>query len=229
VDPYALGLHALAVVQRRGARVFDRTEIIDFQFSPRRARLTTNRGTTITARHVVLATGYEVAALLPDLPIVLNSSFALVSQPIDRLETRYPDGLLWWDHDDPYLYGRTTDDGRMLIGGKDESYRDPVRRRRAMPTKTRALAASMAKRLPELTDVDVAFSWAGTFAETPDGLAYIGSHSKFPLCQFALGFGGNGITYSALAAEYIADNIEGKGASGAAKLFDLERQLVRPS
>ena len=229
VDPYALGLHALAVVQRRGARVFDRTEIVDFQFSSRRARLTTNRNATITARHVVLATGYEVAALLPNLPIMLNSSFALVSEPIERLEAKYPDGLLWWDHDDPYLYGRTTDDGRMLIGGKDESYRDPLRRRRALTTKTRALAASMAKRLPDLTDVEVAFSWAGTFAETTDGLAYIGSHSKFPLCQFALGFGGNGITYSALAAQYIADDIDGTGAPEAARLFDLERPVIRPS
>jgi len=229
VDPYALALHALVAVQRRGGRVFDRTEIVDFQFSPRRARLTTSRGPTITARHVVLATGYEVAALLPDLPIVLNSSFALVSEPIERLEARYPDGLLWWDHDDPYLYGRTTDDGRMLIGGKDESYRDPLRRRRAMPTKTRALAASMSKRLPDLTDVEVAFSWAGTFAETPDGLAYIGSHSKFPLCQFALGFGGNGITYSALAAQYIADDIDGTGTSAAAQLFNLERPVVQPT
>ncbi len=229
VDPYALGLHALAVVQRRGGRVFDRTEIVDFQFSPRRARLATSRNATITARHVVLATGYEVSALLPDLPITLNSSFALVSEPIERLEAKYPDGLLWWDHDDPYLYGRTTDDGRMLIGGKDESYRDPLRRRRAMSTKTRALASSLAKRLPDLTDVEVAFSWAGTFAETTDGLAYIGSHSKFPLCQFALGFGGNGITYSALAAEYIADNIDGTGASQAARLFDLERPVIRPS
>ena len=76
---------------------------------------------------------YEVERLLPDQPFTLNSSFALVTEPIPTLDSTYPDGLLFWDHDDPYLYGRTTDDGRLLIGGKDESYRDPLRRRRALP------------------------------------------------------------------------------------------------
>lgn len=227
VDPYALAFHALDTVRRRGGRVFERTEVETYEFSARRARITTSSG-TITARHVVMSTGYEVAELLPHLPFRLHSSFALVTEPIESLDRRFPDGLLFWDFDDPYLYGRTTDDMRILIGGRDEEYRNPLRRRRALPAKTRALAAALPKRLPELEPVDVAFSWAGTFAETPDGLAYIGSHSEFPRCHFALGFGGNGITYSALAAQYIADAIEGTVVSDAARLFDLERPIVRP-
>lgn len=229
VDPYALCHHALAVVERRGGRVFDRTEVIGMEFSPRRATLTTSRGTTVRARDVVIATGFEVARLLPELPLSLHSSFALVTEPIADLDRRFPDGLLFWDHDDPYLYGRTTDDSRLLIGGKDEPYRDPLRRRRARPAKTRALAGTIPKRLPKLGAVEVAFDWCGTFAETPDGLAYIGSHSRFPRCRFALGFGGNGITYSALAAQYIADGLDGTGLPEEAQLFDLERPVRRPS
>ncbi len=68
-----------------------------------------------------------------------------------------------------YSYGRTTDDGRLLIGGKDESYRDPLRRRRALPTNTRSLAAAVPKRFPGVGKIEVAFSWCGTFAETLDG------------------------------------------------------------
>jgi glycine/D-amino acid oxidase-like deaminating enzyme len=228
VDPYALGFHALDVVRRRGGRVFERTEVGAYDFSARRVRVSTSGG-TITAEHVVMSTGYEVAELLPRLPFRLHSSFALVTEPVESLDRRYPDGLLFWDFDDPYLYGRTTDDMRILIGGRDEDYRNPLRRRRALPSKARALAAALPKRLPELEPVEVAFSWAGTFAETPDGLAYIGSHSQYPRCQFALGFGGNGITYSALAAEYISDAIDGTGLSDAARLFALERPIVRPS
>jgi glycine/D-amino acid oxidase-like deaminating enzyme len=182
----------------------------------------------VTSKHVVVATGYEVVTLLPELPVSLHTSFALVTEPVPGLYRRFPDGLLFWDHDDPYLYGRTTDDGRLLVGGKDEPYRDPLRRRRALPAKTRSLAAAVPKRLPRLGEVEVAASWAGTFAETPDGLAYIGGHSSLPRCQFALGFGGNGITYSALAAQYLADAIDGTGVSDAARLFDLERPLVHP-
>ena len=183
----------------------------------------------MTAKHVAIATGYEVERLLPDLPFALNTSFALVSEPMPTLDARYPDGLLFWDHDDPYLYGRVTDDSRLLIGGKDETYRDPLRRRRAIPAKSRALAAAVPKRLPDIGEIEIAFSWAGTFAETPDGLAYIGSHSRHPRCHFALGFGGNGITYSVLAAQYIADAATTGTYPDDARLFDLERPVVRPS
>ena len=115
-------------------------------FSPRRVRLATHRGHTVTAKHAVIASGYEVETLPPDLPIALNSSFAFVTEPIDNLHRQFPNGLLFWDLDDPYLCGRTTDDGRLLVGGKDETYRDPLRRRRAMPSKIRALAATVPPR-----------------------------------------------------------------------------------
>ncbi|HQV57261.1 MAG TPA: FAD-dependent oxidoreductase [Ilumatobacteraceae bacterium] len=227
VDPYQLCYRALQTAIRRGARVHDRTEVTAYELTARRTMLSTNRG-TIKARHVVIAAGYEVEPLLPQLPLRLHSSFALVSEPIQGLDRRYPDGLLFWDFDDPYLYGRVTDDERLLIGGRDERYRDPRRRRRALPTKTRALAADAARRFPGAGSIEVGYSWCGTFAETPDGLAYIGGHSSWPRTLFALGFGGNGITYSALAAQYLAEHIESGAVPEAARLFDLERAKVTP-
>lgn len=227
VDPYLLCHRALARSVEWGASVHDRTEVVDYDFGPRRVRLGTNRGCTVSAKHAVMATGYEIERLLPELPMAINTTFALVSEPIDGLHRTFPDGLLFWDLDDPYLYGRTTDDSRIIVGGKDEHYRDPLRRRRAMPAKTRALAQAVPRRLPRVGEIEVAYSWSGTFAETPDGLAYIGGHSRFPRCQFALGFGGNGITYSALAAQYIADAVTGADPDDGAALFALERPSAR--
>ena len=31
-----------------------------------------------------------------------------------------------WDTQDPYLYMRTTDDGRFLVGGEDSVYKDTI-------------------------------------------------------------------------------------------------------
>ena len=53
-------------------------------------------------------------------------------------------------------------------------------------------------------------AWAGTFGETADGLPYIGAHEEWPSCQFALGYGGNGIVFSVLAAQIIRDAIGGR-------------------
>ena len=58
--------------------------------------------------------------------------------------------------------------------------------------------------------LEVAFAWAGTFGETKDGLAYIGVHPRFPHTWFALGYGGNGITFSLIAAEIIRDDFLGR-------------------
>ena len=131
IDPYVLCHHALLHVTKGGGRVYGRTDAVAFEFTSRRVTVQTSRDVTVRAKYAVFATGYEVNQLLPELPIALHSSFALVTQPIVDLPQRYPNGMLFWDYADPYIYGRTTDDSRLLIGGNDEPYRDPLRRPRA--------------------------------------------------------------------------------------------------
>ena len=92
------------------------------------------------------------------------------------------------------------DDGRILIGGEDEAFRDPKRRDALINKKTDKLLKSFYKYLPE-EQFYVDFSWAGTFGETKDGLPYIGVHKAYPNSYFVLGFGGNGITFSVTGME----------------------------
>ena len=54
------------------------------------------------------------------------------------------------------------------------------------------------------------FSWGGAFAITKDGLPYIGNVDGIRNTYFALGFGGNGITFSVIAAELLRDVLTGK-------------------
>jgi glycine/D-amino acid oxidase-like deaminating enzyme len=70
--------------------------------------------------------------------------------------------------------------------------------------------------------LDVAYSWAGTFGETKDGLAYIGENARFANAYFALGYGGNGITYSLIAAEIIRDLYIGR-RNPDAEIFTFHR------
>jgi glycine/D-amino acid oxidase-like deaminating enzyme len=66
------------------------------------------------------------------------------------------------------------------------------------------------------------FGWAGAFASTKDGLPYIGSIPQRSNTYFALGFGGNGITFSVIAAQIICDLIKGKSNDDAA-IFSFSR------
>ena len=59
-------------------------------------------------------------------------------------------------------------------------------------------------------EYEVAYAWAGTFGETNDGLAYIGRSPERTNDYFALGYGGNGITMSVVAARLIVDDYMGR-------------------
>ena len=66
------------------------------------------------------------------------------------------------------------------------------------------------------------FSWAGIFCPTKDGPLYIGAYKNLPNSFFALGFGDNGITFSQVAREIIADLVKGKKNKDA-ELFSFNR------
>jgi glycine/D-amino acid oxidase-like deaminating enzyme len=62
---------------------------------------------------------------------------------------------------------------------------------------------------PVLGDVGIDTAWEGLFAMTPDGLPYIGPHRRYPRHAFALGYGGNGMTFGALAARILLEQWRG--------------------
>ena len=52
-------------------------------------------------------------------------------------------------------------------------------------------------------------AWEGLFATTPDGLPYIGPHRRYPRHLFALGYGGNGMTFGFLASRLLMERLSG--------------------
>jgi glycine/D-amino acid oxidase-like deaminating enzyme len=102
------------------------------------------------------------------------------------------------------LYLRTTSDDRAIIGGEDVPYATAHKSEPLIARKTKKLQRRFADMFPRL-DLEVSYTWAGTFGETKDGLAYIGQTPEFPHAYFVLGYGGNGITFSVIAAQVITD------------------------
>jgi glycine/D-amino acid oxidase-like deaminating enzyme len=152
---------------------------------------------------VVQAQGYEVPApLRPDL-VRLHSTYALVTEPVAGF-AGWDDQCLLWESSRPYLYLRATTDGRVMVGGEDEPFRNPRLRDRLMPRKARRMAKRLDRMLPALK-AEPAFAWTGTFAVSQDGLPYVGKWDGFPHMVFALAYGGNGITFGVVAADIIRD------------------------
>ncbi len=208
ISAYRLAHDLLADAVKQGAKVFDHVDVINAKAHAAGVTLTTDDEQTVEATHVIYCTGYESQSMLPETVVKLISTFALVTEPLAQLP-RIMDKTLAWDTANPYLYLRTTDDNRILIGGEDENFKNATLRDALIDRKRQKLEKALQTLLPEL-DFVTDFAWAGTFGETKDGLPYIGLHPQFPRSYFALGFGGNGITFSWMAANYIRDALQGK-------------------
>ena len=74
-----------------------------------------------------------------------------------------------------------------------------------------------------LGDFRPAYAWEGLFAVTPDGLPFIGPRRRYPRQLFALGYGGNGMTFGFLAARALVGMTRG-GAEADMSLFGFGRQ-----
>ena len=199
VDAFHLAHELLAFNSKKGLRVYDKTEMDSVEVKKGFNLVTTKTGQKIKAQKIIYAIGYESAHLIKEKFVDLKSTFAMVSE-IDEKGSEKLNNTLFWNTSDPYLYMRTTSDGRVLIGGGDEDFRDPEKRDAMIDKKEKEILGDLKDLLPNYhfyTD----FTWAGTFGETKDGLPYIGEHKDFPNSYFVLGFGGNGITFSVTGME----------------------------
>lgn len=206
--------------QKLGARIFERTAIIDLRDNGSGIRVLTATGHTLRARHLIYATGYESRDLLPDDVITLNSTYALVSEA-HTAEVPWPEKALIWETARPYLYMRTAPEGRIIIGGRDEPFRSPKLRDALLQRKTAALTEDFNRLVPQLA-MRSEYAWCGTFGGTKDGLPYIDRHPRDRNSWFALGMGGNGITFSVIAAQILRDRITGR-RNAHADLFRFDR------
>ncbi len=218
MDPYDFTHKLLQHAMSRGALIFDRTTVLEIKNTPSSIHLTTDRGPEVTADFVVHATGYEAAAYLPRGHVELASTYALISEPL----TPPAPPFMAWEFADPYIYLRWHRN-RLVWGGEDVSFVSAARRDANLPRACERLQKRVAELLPSVRP-EPAFAWTGTFGTTESGLGYIGPIPEHPRQFVALGFGGNGITFSAIATWLIADRIQGRDNPDA-PLFALDRDL----
>lgn len=207
VDPVKLTVGLLESARRRGARLYSPEEAIDIEHGRDGVRVLTRSGRQIKAGHVVLATGYELLEIARDDRHRIISTWAIATRR-NAKSTLWPGEAMMWEASDPYLYLRTTHDGRVICGGEDEEFQDEQARDAMLPVKTKRIAAKLKRLLPKL-DVTPDFAWAGSFGTTSTGLPLIGPLPQRPRIIAVMGYGGNGLTFSRIAAEIICSHIAG--------------------
>ncbi|MGH8019369.1 MAG: NAD(P)/FAD-dependent oxidoreductase [Opitutaceae bacterium] len=215
LDAYAFTHALLAEGRRQGLRVFDRTAVTGFRKTAgKRFDLFTDRGCKVRARRIVIAAGYESSRYFRRQWGDLNSTYAIVTEPMKSLPG-WPGKAVLWETARPYVYARIADGDRVIIGGYDEPFQDARRRDALLAAKSRALRRLRAF-FPAMR-CETAFAWTGTFAETKDSLPYIGQSPEHdPGVYSVLGYGSNGTIFSMLGAQIIRDLHLGRKPEAAA-------------
>lgn len=219
LDPRKLSAGMLNLARQRGARFFAPAEATALEHDGDGVTVATKAGPAIRAKHVVLATGYELMDVVPHVPHRVVSTWALAT--VRQPRSPWPRGAFVWEASDPYLYARITHDGRIVCGGEDEEFSDEEARDALIGEKTAAIVAKLKLLVPD-ADIRPDFAWTGSFGTTPTGLPYIGAIPRHPRVFAAMGYGGNGITFSQMASEIVLNAIEGREDRDAA-LFSLSR------
>jgi glycine/D-amino acid oxidase-like deaminating enzyme len=223
-DPYRACRGLIRSAVGAGAHVFERSAVARINVRPSAVRLYC-RGGSLDAAQVVVATGYATPYFRPLAGrFRMYRTYVLATESlttIQRRELGVADVMLW-DTEHPYHYVRWTPRGQLLLGGGDRRLVPGQRRSATFRTATAELKEHFESLWPALSEVRMTAAWDGLFAMTRDSLPYIGQHPRYPRHAFALGYGGNGMTFGILAARLLLDAWHGRKSPDAA-LFSFAR------
>jgi glycine/D-amino acid oxidase-like deaminating enzyme len=219
-DPRTLTAAFLNAARERGARIHAPADIVDVEPKTSVVVATTADGRRIRCRRLIFATGYEFPHSVPTRGHRIASTWAFATVP--QKAKLWPEQCLIWEASEPYLYLRTDSQGRVICGGEDEEFSDAHRRDALLVRKIDTLRRKLGRLFPGL-DTNVAFAWTACFGESATGLPTIGAIPGMRNCWAMLGYGGNGITYSRIAAETVRTAFTG-GRDPDADLYAFKRR-----
>ena len=188
--------------------LFQNTRVTSFREQRDTVELRTHDRGIVQARYLIVAAGYESRQFVRSKLIRLRSTYVIASPPFSPARLR-PLRALLWETARPYFYLRTTADHRIIFGGRDDPFDTQSGQMRRLRRKTRELEAQFSELWPKLA-FSAEYAWSGTFAETTDGLPCIGPKDPGSRVYYALGYGGNGITFSQIAARLLRDACTGR-------------------
>lgn len=221
LNPFRFAHALVRHAARKHLRVYEETEVCSIFHENGRVCLRTSEGQIVRAKKAVIATGYEAQENQRTPGAVVESSYAIATEPV-RDFSSYASRCLIWETARPYLYMRTTFDDRIVVGGLDESAFEGPKRDNLLPQKAEQLLIELKRLFPAFADLKISHRWTAAFGGTKDGLPFIGEHPFHENCYYALGYGGNGTVYAIIAGEIIKELIL-HGQHPDAPLFAVER------
>ena len=173
-------------------------------------------GGTVRARAVGIATGaYTAGGMTPLLngrlmPILSNSIVTRPLTPAELDATGFRTKLVLTDTRTLRHYYRLLPDNRVQIGSRSAITGADA----GHPRHLQLLINGLDRKFPALRGIDIDYSWWGWVDVSHDMMPRIFQPDLQSRLVYALGYGGNGLSYSAQAGRRMAQMIAGRGFAG---------------
>ncbi len=215
VHPAKLAFGYQQMARAAGAKIHPGSPVIEIEergsvFHPR------TPGGTIKARAVGIATGANTAPGMTPLlrgrcmPILSNS---IVTRPLTAAEleaTGFKTKLVLTETRTLRFYYRLLPDDRVQIGSRSSITGADADH----PKHLQLLIDGLHRKFPALKGIEIDYSWWGWVDVSQDMMPRIVQPDSRSKLVYALGYGGNGVSYSAQAGRRMAQMIAGQRFEG---------------
>jgi glycine/D-amino acid oxidase-like deaminating enzyme len=205
LDPYRAALWLLAAATDRGAQVFERTPATRIKFGRKGVVVHTADG-TIRASRVIVATGVPTVLFkalrrhfwFRRTYLVLTEAVpAKVRRGLGRREAIVRDSA-----EPPHLVRWVGEDRLLAMGADAETPSDRLRSK-ILVQRTGQLMYELSTLYPDVSGIAPEYGWDASYAQTEDGLPYIGPHRNYPHHLFAFGDASHSVTGAYLASRIL--------------------------
>lgn len=217
-EPLGIGIHPaklafgyLRAARAAGARVHPASPVLSVERDGAAFRVRTPHG-TVRARAVAIATGgYTGQSLHPRLksrvmPILSNCIVTRSLTPEEIAATNFRTRQVITDTRTLRYYYRLLPGDRLQIGSRSAITGADA----SNPRHLQLLVDGMHAKFPALRDVGIDYSWWGWVDVSHDMMPRIVQPDAGERLFYALGYGGNGVSYSAQAGRRLAELVAGR-------------------
>jgi len=219
-EPEGVGIHPLkftyGLIRRarsRGVKLHTASPVQGWRTKAGMHYLRTPGGTVRARRVAVCTGGYTGQALSPLLrnrlmPILSNSA---VTRPLTEAEiaaTNFRSHMLLTDTRTLRFYYRLLPDKRLQIGSRSAVAGADAEN----PVHLKLLTDAIARKFPPLAGIGIDHSWWGWVDVSHDMMPRIARADPDERVWYALGYGGNGVSFSTWAGKRLAERVVGVDA-----------------
>ena len=218
LEPEGVGIHPLKFTfglirkaRALGAKVHPASPVQGWETHNGIHHLQTPGGTVRARRVVVCTGGYTGQGLSPlvknkIMPILSNS---VVTRPLTQGElaaTNFKSRTFLTDTRTLRFYYRLLKDNRLQLGSRSSVTGADAQD----PAHLKLLTDAIARKFPPLTGIKIDYSWWGWVDVSHDMMPRITRPDPAQSVWYAVGYGGNGVSFSTWAGKRLAECVAGK-------------------